>query len=87
MFAMVVKINNVEKKPHKTPLDKVSTKPKGFIMDPNACWKRMTDAFDDGDVETAAEAAQDLQQWLRNGGFKPTNFREHIFRVCLAAAV
>lgn len=40
-------------------------------MDPNACWKRLTDALRAGDVEEASDAALDLSKWCRKGGELP----------------
>ncbi len=54
-------------------------------MDPDACWKRMCDAYDADDCETAAEAARDIQTWVNKGGFKPQKYDEVILRTCLIA--
>lgn len=40
-------------------------------MDPNACWKRLCDALREGDTEEAANAAEDLAEWIKKGGFLP----------------
>ena len=40
-------------------------------MDPQATWRRMIDAYAIRDFETAQEAAEDLRNWLRRGGFPP----------------
>jgi hypothetical protein len=38
-------------------------------MDPKACLDRMNTAIDDGDLEEADAAREDLCEWLRTGGF------------------
>ena len=40
-------------------------------MDPNACFQRIMDAIADNDRAEAQEAAEDLHEWLRKGGFPP----------------
>lgn len=40
-------------------------------MDPTACYRSMCYAFEAGDYETAVEAAENLVNWLRRGGFPP----------------
>jgi hypothetical protein len=40
-------------------------------MDPNACLQRYRDAMEDGEIDEARDAAEDLGQWLRMGGFEP----------------
>ncbi len=40
-------------------------------MDPQATWQRLLDAYAIRDFETAQEAAEDLQNWLRREGFPP----------------
>lgn len=40
-------------------------------MDPTACFNSMVSAFEAGDYETAVEAADNLVNWLRRGGFQP----------------
>lgn len=40
-------------------------------MDPQACWERIKEALRDGDREEAAYALQDLETWIRKGGFLP----------------
>lgn len=41
-------------------------------MDPNACLKRVVDAFRDDDVAECDEAMIDLANWLEKGGFAPS---------------
>lgn len=38
-------------------------------MDPKACLARMIAALDDGDLEEAEYAREDLTDWARRGGF------------------
>ena len=40
-------------------------------MDPDACLARFLDACHDDDREEAIAALEDLQEWLRKGGFLP----------------
>jgi hypothetical protein len=40
-------------------------------MDPQACWERIKEALRDGDREEATYALQDLERWIRGGGFLP----------------
>ena len=40
-------------------------------MDPDACLRRLSEALEDGDLEEAKHAAQDLRDWLDKGGFAP----------------
>ncbi len=40
-------------------------------MDPNACFKRLTDALEDQDWDEAFSAIEDLWQWMWGGGFPP----------------
>ncbi len=40
-------------------------------MDPTACFRRMAKAFELNDWNEVGEAAEDLKQWLRNGGSAP----------------
>jgi len=42
-------------------------------MDPNACLKRILDAFDCDDFKEAEQAVNDLSLWLFRGGFAPTS--------------
>ncbi len=43
-------------------------------MDPNACIDRIRRALDGLDLDEAGYACDDLYDWLRKGGFPPTNF-------------
>lgn len=52
-------------------------------MDPNACWKEMIDAMNDGDKELAKEFAIDLRNWLHRGGFEPNDYNEELHGVAL----
>lgn len=47
-------------------------------MDPNAVLAKFLDnvCSDDGDWRDAREAAADLCDWLRRGGFRPTDPRQ-----------
>ena len=40
-------------------------------MDPKACWERMQERLENGDVRTAQSAAGELNEWLEKGGFVP----------------
>lgn len=40
-------------------------------MDPDACLNRIFDAMGDKDWQEAADACEDLHEWLRKGGFEP----------------
>ena len=40
-------------------------------MDPDACLARFLDACNDDDRQEAIAALEDLQEWLRTGGFLP----------------
>lgn len=40
-------------------------------MDPQATWNDLLDACEQGDRETAAEAARALCEWLDRDGFPP----------------
>lgn len=40
-------------------------------MDPLSTWKAICDAFADGRVEDALWHMDDLQNWLKRGGFRP----------------
>lgn len=40
-------------------------------MDPDACLRRLEEAIEDGDLEEAKHALQDLREWLRRGGYPP----------------
>jgi hypothetical protein len=44
-------------------------------MDPNAALKKLLDALPTNDRVTALEAAIDLKNWIRSGGFLPTDPR------------
>ena len=44
-------------------------------MDPNACLARLIDAALEGDADDLEAAAADLAEWIRKGGFLPTNPR------------
>ena len=41
-------------------------------MDPNACWRAARDAAAAGDPAAAWWHLVDLQEWLKKGGFPPT---------------
>lgn len=45
-------------------------------MDPNAAWETVLENYVSGDLDTAAEHALHLHDWLRNGGFFPTNVED-----------
>jgi len=40
-------------------------------MDPNEAYKQMVAALESGDLASAAEHAENLYDWLNNGGFLP----------------
>lgn len=40
-------------------------------MDPKTCWECICAAFAEGRVDDALWQMDDLQKWLRNGGFRP----------------
>lgn len=40
-------------------------------MDPKDTWKAICNAFADGRVEDALWHMDDLQNWLKRGGFRP----------------
>lgn len=40
-------------------------------MDPNATYRRFTEAMEQGDMHEAVEAAVDLSGWLNSGGCPP----------------
>ncbi len=40
-------------------------------MDPQTTWNDLLDAWEQGDRETAAEAAEALVDWLKRQGFSP----------------
>ncbi len=40
-------------------------------MDPKACWERLVSACEAGDMTEASHAALDLDNWRKNGGFRP----------------
>lgn len=40
-------------------------------MDPQACLKRITDAYKEGDQDEFDAALEDLIDWLKRGGFAP----------------
>jgi len=42
-------------------------------MDPNATVALINQHLDDGDLEEAQEALNNLSTWLESGGFKPEN--------------
>ena len=42
-------------------------------MDPQACWQRILEAFEDGDQAEVDEAMRDLWDWCSSGGFAPTD--------------
>lgn len=42
-------------------------------MDPVACLQRYVDAFNDGDHDAWTYALDDLEQWIRKGGFVDKN--------------
>jgi hypothetical protein len=44
-------------------------------MDPDACLDRLLDAAVGRDPDTLIDAAVDLAQWLRRGGFPPRDPR------------
>ncbi len=52
-------------------------------MDPNACYKSMVDASNEGNRGLAKEFAIDLKNWLDRGGFEPTNYDNLIHSICL----
>ena len=54
-------------------------------MDPNATLTDIATALMDGDLNEANYLAEDLAEWLRKGGFVPTNwdqYREAALLVC-----
>lgn len=44
-------------------------------MDPNACLQRIRDAIERSDLEEAAYAFDDLDQWIRRGGALPDDWQ------------
>lgn len=42
-------------------------------MDPNACIERIVDALNDSELLEALEAVEDLENWMRRGGFPPSH--------------
>jgi hypothetical protein len=40
-------------------------------MDPSACFEMLRDAMEYGDDTVAANAAEDLTDWIKRGGFVP----------------
>lgn len=42
-------------------------------MDPDACVERIVNAINDSDLEEALEAVNDLENWIRRGGFPPSH--------------
>jgi hypothetical protein len=42
-------------------------------MDPNATLELIAQALRDGDREAAREAAENLSEWIRRGGFPPAD--------------
>ncbi len=40
-------------------------------MDPQTTWQLMLEAYCEGDMAAAMEAAEDLVNWLTRGGFPP----------------
>jgi hypothetical protein len=41
-------------------------------MDPNATWKAIEDAIYEGEAAQAAPLIEDLIEWMRKGGFPPS---------------
>jgi hypothetical protein len=41
-------------------------------MDPQACWQRIFDAFEEQNQDEALDACEDLAKWIRKGGTMPT---------------
>jgi hypothetical protein len=50
-------------------------------MDPDACLARMVEAMEDSDKEGAADAAEDLRDWIGRGGALPSSrhMLEYVF--------
>jgi hypothetical protein len=40
-------------------------------MDPNVCLQNFVDAYENGQLEDAAEHYKNLAAWLSKGGFEP----------------
>ncbi len=53
-------------------------------MDPDACYQRMRDSLEAGDVKEANLAAVDLLEWLDKGGAMPSqeDDRDELVAVC-----
>jgi hypothetical protein len=45
-------------------------------MDPNACWKRLQAALDNGEPGEVADAARDLHRWVARGGALPSGWED-----------
>lgn len=56
-------------------------------MDPLACWTRLRDHFAQGDLEAAADAAEDLADWLCGGGYRPRGIPRHQHLYALACVL
>ncbi len=50
-------------------------------MDPLACWRRLCEACACGDMEEAADAADELNTWRRSGGFRPDAIPRDVWRM------
>ena len=61
-------------------------------MDPQATWEELLTCYGQGQFEDAAEAAENLHQWLQRGGFPPTTNQliavgDELHRVIVRAVV
>lgn len=43
-------------------------------MDPTVCYREMYEAMRNGDYVTAKERAEDLNAWIKRGGFYPNAY-------------
>jgi hypothetical protein len=55
-------------------------------MDPNATYRDLISALVDGDRELARELGESLANWIRSGGFLPTNTTPYNVGVALNRA-
>lgn len=55
-------------------------------MDPTECLKRFITAVENDDPEEAADAYNDLSEWLEKGGFVPNIGREDLLQLMEWAA-
>ena len=61
--------------PSRPNQDSLSTE-RVLIVDPDATWISMIQAIIDDELETAADLANGLANWLERGGFSPSAFPE-----------